>query len=71
MLFVVVETKQIGAGKDNETEGLGRLGGTRRSKRVQSELAHFAEQQGGEARQGLICEGATKTRSSLERIAPT
>lgn len=30
--FDVVEAKQIGAGKDDETEGLGRLGGKMRSR---------------------------------------
>ena len=44
-----VEAEQVGAGKDDETEGLGRLGGNRRSEREQREFTLFAEPQGGKA----------------------
>ena len=44
-----VEAEQVGAGKDDETEGLGRLSGNRRSEREQREFTLFAEPQGGKA----------------------
>ena len=48
-LLLEVESEQVGAGKDDETEGLGRLGGNRRSEREQREFTLFAEPQGGKA----------------------